>query len=246
MFLRADLNPARQLVVAGLDKEREIELLRHGSAWELVHAGHVGVPRETALVHRVAISAAGQDTSTATRPPEPGQVAGNRWVSDTEELEWDARAPKRGRVTLNGARSKAVIGFGAGQRFDLAGVVIEPGPRKQGGWSAITVTAIEGDFRRAPCRVLVTATGYVENTRMGWKNPEKSSVGKDWGEAPTLVEGIPARLTLPFPAEAVTAWSLDERGQRKARLATVAGAAGNAVVVIGPEQQTIWYEMVVK
>jgi hypothetical protein len=34
---------------------------------------------------------------------------------------------------------------------------------------------------------------------MGWKNAEKSTVGKDWGEAPTLVEGIPARITLPFP-----------------------------------------------
>jgi len=36
-------------------------------------------------------------------------------------------------VTVNTARSKAVIGFGDGKRFELGGFVIEPGAN-QAGW----------------------------------------------------------------------------------------------------------------
>ena len=37
--------PARELVVASVDKEREINVLRHGSPWELVHAGQAAWKR---------------------------------------------------------------------------------------------------------------------------------------------------------------------------------------------------------
>jgi hypothetical protein len=246
MFLRADVKPARLLVVGRLDKEQEIDLLRSASAWEMVHAGQVGVLREASLIHRVAIAAGGQDAPAGALKPEQAQAAGDRFVSDTDELVWNLHEQGRGVVTVNAAKSKAVIGFGEGKRFDLGGVVVEPGPTLQAGWSAITVTAMEGEFSKAPCRMLVTATGVAENTNMGWKNPEKSTVGKDWGEAPTLVEGVPARITLPFSAKSVEVWSLDECGQRRARLAAVAGVGGNAVVAIGPEQKTIWYEVLAK
>lgn len=246
MFLRGDVKPARQLVVGSLDKDQEIDLLRRASAWEMVHAGNVGVPREASLIHRVAIAAGGQVAPAGALKPEQVQVVGDRFVSDTDELVWNLHEQGRGVVTMNAAKSKAVIGFGEGKQFDLGGVVVEPGPTLQAGWSAITVTAMEGEFSKAPCRMLVTATGVAENTHMGWKNPEKSTVGKDWGEAPTLVEGVPARITLPFSAKSVEVWSLDECGQRKARLSAVAGVGGNAVVAIGPEQKTIWYEVLAK
>jgi hypothetical protein len=223
-----------------------VERLRHGHAWELVHAGDAGVSREAALVHRVAVATDGQSLPASALKPEQAQVTGDRFVSDTSELCWDVRDKERGAVTVDAARSKAVIGFVGGKRFDLAGVVIEPGATQQAGWSAITVTAMEGEFGKPPCRMLITATGSAENTKMGWKGPEKNTVGIDWGEAPTLVEGIPARLTLPFAARAVEVWALDACGQRKGRLAVAAGDDGNAAVALGPEQQTIWYEAVAR
>ena len=246
MYLRGDVKAARELVVASLGKEQEVDVLRHGHAWEMVHAGDAGVSRESSLIHRVAIATDGQLSPAAALKQEQAQVTGDRFVSDTEELVWDVRDQKRGVVTVNAEKSKAVIGFGGGKRFDLGGVVVEPGPTLQDGWSAITVTAMEGGFRKPPCRVLITATGGAENTGMGWKNPEKSTVGKDWGTAPTRVEGIPARITLPFPVKSVKIWALDERGQRKAAFDAEANSDGNAVVVIGPEQQTIWYEVEAK
>lgn len=146
-------------------------------------------------------------------------------------------------VTVNTAHSKAVIGHGGGRRFDLDGVVIEPGPTRQDGWSVISLTAIEGDLASAPARILVIATGDIENTDMKWTDEEKNSVGRNWGKAPTLVEVIPARLTLPMPVGKVRAWALDERGQRGAALTVNTGPGNRAVLDIGPPRTTLWYEI---
>ena len=246
MFLRGDVKPAQLLVAATLDRERELEVLRHSSPWELAHAGHVGVSRETTLVHRTAIAVEGQTVPAGTLRPEQVRIVGDKFVSDTGELVWDLTRKQRGVVTLNAVRSKAVIGYGAGQRFNLGDVIIEPGPTLQDGWSAITLTVLKGDSITPPSQSLITATGYVENTKMGWKNPEKSSVGADWGEAPSVVEGIPARITFPFAAHRAEAWTLDERGQRKTQLSVEADTNGNAVVAIGPQYRTLWYEVSAK
>jgi hypothetical protein len=80
---------------------------------------------------------------------------------------------------------------------------------------------------------------------MGWKNSAKTTVGRDWGKAPSLVEGIPARLSLPASASKVRAWKLDERGQRADRL-TIGESKGKAAIEIGPKYRTIWYEVEVQ
>ena len=246
LYLRGDVSPARETALAELTKEQEIDRLRGSHAWQLVDAGDAGMPRETALIHRVALATDGRQSPGGIRTPALAKAEDERFVSDTGELVWDRSRKERGVVTVDAARSKAVIGFGGGKRFGLGSVVIEPGASRQAGWSAITVTAMEGDFSKPPCRMLVTATGLAENTRMGWKNPEHSTVGRDWGEAPTLIEGVPARITLPFPVNSVEIWALDERGQRKATLAGEAGPGDSTVIMIGPEQRTLWYEAIAK
>ena len=252
MFVRGDVRPAEKQVVVALDEEQEVDTLRRSRAWQLVHAGHLGVPSEAALIHRIAMAVTGQDIPTTALRPEQVQLEGGRFVSDTGELVWDLSEPGHGVVTLNAPRSKAIIGFGGGKRFDLGGIVIEPGETLQNGWCAITVTVVNGEWPSdasdrvpRPVRLLVTATGYAENTDMGWKTPEKSSVGSDWGEPPSLVEGIPARFTLPLSADRVEAWALDERGQRKGEVA-VQNVAGKATIDIGGPHQTLWYEVEIK
>ena len=62
---------------------------------------------------------------------------------------------------------------------------------------------------------------------MGWKDEAKSTVGSDWGQAPSLVEGIRAGITLPLSPEGVRVWSLDERGERAQEVAvTDSGGPG--------------------
>jgi hypothetical protein len=82
-----------------------------------------------------------------------------------------------------------------------------------------------------PGRWLVIAAGRAENTGVKWKDETRTSLGRDWGQAPSLVEGVKARLT--FPGN-VAFWALDERGQRRAKL---------PANELGPQFQTIWYEV---
>jgi hypothetical protein len=254
MFVRGDVKPAKQQVVVKLTKEQEVDLLRRSWAWLLVHAGHVGVPEEVVLVHRIAIATDGERIPPTSLKPEQVKIEGNRFVSDTGELVWDLTEKGRGVVIVNARNSKAIIGFAGGKRFELGGIVIEPGQTMQGGWCAVTVTAMEGDLPLSPSssisrpiRLLITATGYAENAEMGWKEvpgyPPKSSCGRNWGKPPSLVEGIAATITLPLPAKHVQAWALDERGRRKDQIAVTADASGNAVVHIGPQGCTLWYEV---
>lgn len=258
MFVRGDVSPAKQLVVVQLDADREVQELRRASAWSLVHAGNLGVTNPMTLIHRVAIATEGmkppKDALTPDRVKLPSAQP-NTLISDTGELTWDLSESNRGIVTINTPRSKAVIGYGGGKRIVLGSVTIEPMQTMQDGWSAITLTAIDGDFEalrkgRAQLRALITATGYAENKNMGWKEvagyPPKSSVGRKWGEPPSLVEGINARITLPADANRVEVWALDERGQRKAKLPVQADGNGNALITIDAKWQTLWYEVITK
>jgi hypothetical protein len=246
MFMRGDVKSAKEQIVATLSRDREIEALRGARAWNMVDAGKAGVQAEAALVHRVAIATEGKVVPDGALRPDQVKIEGDRFVSDSGELVWDVSKKARGVVTVNAPKSKAVIGYSGGNRFELDGVVVEPGPTLQNGWSAITVTVMEGERIAAPCRLLITATGHAENTKMGWKNAEKSTVGKDWGEAPSLVEGIPACITLPLPAKSVKAWALDERGKRKTPLPVQGDDRGRARVTLGPQSQTLWYEVAAK
>jgi len=211
MFVRGDVQPAREVITAALDHDREIELLGKSHAWGLVDAGSVGVPREAALVHRVAL---------AGKTAGKFDGRGTWFVADTGELTW-----KRGVVTVNAPRSRAVIGFSGGRRHELGNIAVEPLAK----WSAITFTEMRAQHW------LITATGAAENTGMKWKDAKKNSVGRNWGSAPSVVEGIPAKIKIPG---VVHVWALDERGQRKTELPVEQGQ-----FEIGPKHRTVWYEV---
>lgn len=141
------------------------------------------------------------------------------------------------------------MGFGAGRRFDLGdGVVVEPGDTRQNGFSVITLTVKQGSFSSQitqQTQVSITATGYVQNTDWGWEElgDNRVTVRNNWGRAPSLVEGIPARITLPMPASGVPVYALDERGGRKARVPVGRDTTGRAVFEIGAQYRTLWYEV---
>ncbi len=229
MFLRGDVKAAQNTVTAHLPLETEIDLLRTASAWALVDAAKAGLARETPLMNRVEVALTPGETQKFAYPRP-------RFESQTSELVWDITDDKRGVVTINSRATKGVIGYGGGKKFQLGEIAIEPGATMQDGWSTITVNSIGKAF-------LVTATGLAENTGMGWKNAEKNTVGRDWGTAPSLVEGIPAKITFAIPANAkVQAFALDERGARRESI-PVEVMNGKAVLNIGPKWKTLWYEV---
>lgn len=239
LFLRADVRPAAQAVVVPFSREREIDLLRSARPWGLVDAITAGNPGPASLIHRVALATEGLGVPGGALAPGVADGKGKTLASDTGELLWDLATAKRGVVTVNTARSKAVIGYGGGKLFALGDVVIEPGSTLQDGFSVITLTSGAGEG--AAGRWLLTATGYVENTGMTWKNPDKSSVGRAWGMAPSRVEGVAAKLIFKGKSD-LRVWALDERGQRRAAV-PVQPVTDGASFAIGPQWQTLWYEI---
>lgn len=242
MFLRGDIKPAIQIVAASLPVDWEIDLLRNASAWRLVDGGTSGIQPELSLIHKVGVVMEGAKIPSGALTPDKVKINTSKFISDTGELVWDVSTPKRGVVTLNTARAKGVIGFGGGKEFELGEFTLIPGEGMQNGWSAITLIQV-GEKRSSPQRWLLTATGYAQNTGVQWKNPEKSSVGRDWGSAPSLVEGVPARISVQNPKAKIQVWALDEKGQRKSSLPVISAQDGKQYFEIGQKYQTLWYEI---
>lgn len=236
LFRRADVAAPARWATVDVSPEMALEKAMVTGPW--FGTDVFGIPRLAALRQPVAMSltAKPKPAPDMARPEPPIAAPG-------ESVVWDSRPDGR-LVTVNTARSKAAVGFLSGKSLELGGVRIAPGANRQG-WAAITLTAVDGRDLRAPGRILLTATGEVANTDMRWKNDARDSVGNQWGRAPTLVEGIPAEVTLPVPAARVRAWALDERGARREAL-KVSHDSGNARLSIGPKQRTLWYEIEVR
>lgn len=165
---------------------------------------------------------------------ETGMQTSRLGLDRKPQLQWNTTD----RVaSLDSDRSKFLIGkLPNGTTVDVGNVKVAVGETRQA-WGCYQLSVIEGkDFATAN-RLLITATGDTENTGMGWKSEDKTSVGKNWGKAPVLVEGPAAKITLPGTGK-LKAWALDETGQRRAEVPV----NGNEIA-IGPEHKTLWYEV---
>ncbi len=86
--------------------------------------------------------------------------------------------------------------------------------------------------------LLLTLAGKVENQGMGW-NADRTSVGDQWGQGPTVAEGIPATVTLKTDGPR-TVWALDGTGAHKQSVPSVY-ARGTLTFTVGPQFKTLWY-----
>lgn len=230
VFMRGDVRSSPAMETATSSFEEMIDQVRRSGP--SLTADKFGVDRRLALRRPVGVAIQG-----ATRGDESGDQSPSEFV-------WHP-AGQDGLVIIDTPRSKGVIGkFDAGASTALGDIAISAGPTRQG-WATLLLTAIDGADFQSPGRVLITACGYAENTGMGWKNSDKTTVGADWGQAPSLVEGIAAEIVLPARAGRVRAWALDERGQRQGELA-VTDRRGKSVIGIGPEHRTLWYDAEIK
>ena len=244
LFRRGDVSPLPVSIQAAFSLDAAVDRVR--TSGPALQGDEFGVGRADALREAVGIA---MSDAAAPSSPAPPPLPGS-YVSQGRELTWDSRGGK-GAVTVDTPRSKAVIGYVIGRTFDLDGIQIAPGATMQD-WAAITLTAMGGGSPtsstpkslQAPGRILVTATGFVQNTGMGWKNGEHATVGRDWGRAPTLMEDIPATITLPVAARRMEAFALDERGQRREKLPVIDNG-GKASIRIGAGNPTPWYELVI-
>lgn len=205
-----------------LDALRRSHRMPSAEAW--------GVPRNLALVKPVSVGSEAQEV-----PATPIR-------SRSGELTWGAE--KKATVTIDTERSKGLIGARMREAFSADGVQLELLEARNDSGVLMT-TLLEGRSFGAKGRVLITALGGQENTGQRWlDDKQRTSLGRNWGKAPVLVEGIRARVVLPVAAKRVSAWALDERGNRRAPL-KVSGDK-ETLLELGPQYKSLWYEVEVR
>jgi hypothetical protein len=242
MFLRGDISPARESVLVPLSAEAEREKL-HATmdAWTLT-ADHLGTDSRHALVHRLALDTKGAQHGDLT----PLDADANKYASDSGELVWDVSEKGAGTFVVDTARSKLFTGFVRDRSFQLGGVSLRIG-RTRLDWATVSMTLIEGRHFNAPGRMLIAATGWMQNTGMQLQRlgDDRITLSNQWGAAPILCEGVPAEISLPVGNRRVSLYPLDESGNRR-DAAAVQTDGDAALVRLAPEHKTLWYEVVVE
>ncbi len=170
--------------------------------------------------------------SPGVRKPEPGLTAG----VPLSPLRWDGVTP----IRLDVPAAKVLVGRCTGAKHDFDGASFDVAPNDSG-FAAFALTAMDGKPLAESRRILLAVAGDVENTDMGW-NERRTSVGTNWGTAPTVCEGIEARVTVSTVAKTATVYALDGKGTR---LREVPSRLENGTLAFrtGPESQTLWYEI---
>ncbi len=228
MFRRGDIEPARATarlaIPAAQAEELTAENVSMSEAWK-----KGGLAASNILTHRLELR--------FTR--------GNKLEADVSKaaaspVAWDAAA---GLYTVDSPAAKVVVGRCAGKTTKLNGAEfdVKSNPRN---FAVLTLNAADGQPLARSRRLLLAAAGNVENTGMGW-NADHTSVGNQWGRAPTICEGIAARVTLATSAKGARVHALDGAGARAGEVpATLSG--GRLSFDIGPRFKTLWYEVVVE
>src|SRR5690606_3924580 len=136
-----------------------------------------------------------------------------------------------------------VIGFIENTEYILDNVHLVTGSLRQD-WATLAITAQHGSFSQldAGASFLAVATGKVENTGMQWTDASQTSVGRNWGRAPVLIETVPFSLQLPVETSRVRAWALSPTGTR-AKPLEIRPIEGASLVVVEEDAGTLWFEI---
>ena len=246
MYLRGDVKESAKSYVANLPYNEYFDrFVNKGTFGQGIFSATDGrMPRETALEHKTAVDLSGWWHMAIHPIPAKGQKT---FTSDTGEIVLNGEVEGAAFWTVNTPNTKVFSGFIKGRTFDLGGVKLAIGETKLD-WATVSLTSHDatgfGESGR-PARILLAATGLCHNGGAKFTHEGKfiHCRGADWGKGKTVNEGIPATITLPSKAAATKCWALDERGARKASVPVTADANGQAVVKIGPEYKTVWYEI---
>ena len=243
MFLRGDVRPAAGSTFAWMSRARERATLRETLNPRALTTAGLGVSDRHSLYRGLGLLLSAVPPPSPAPPPLPEDKAVS--VSSTGEIRWDVSQKDAGCFTVDAPRSKLFTGFVGGRTFDLGGVGLVIGKTRLD-WATVTLTCIDGKGFAQPGRILITATGHCQNTdwQMEDLGGDRITLRRKWGTEPLLCEGVPAEITLPVAPNRAKLFPLDERGDRRAAI-PVSGD-GKAVVKLGPEHKTVWYEVEIR
>ncbi len=242
MFRRGDVVPARKTLIVPVSRDAERQKLYETlSAWTIT-ADNFGLDPRQSLLHATAVDLR---STQATKLPELAADT-KEFVSDTGQLRWNLSQAGAGYFTVDTPASKLFTGFVRGRTFQLGDVTLQIGATRLD-WATVSLVAIDGKGFDRPGRILLAATGLVQNTdaKLRTLDGDKVTLDNQWGKAPLLCEGIPAQLTLPVAAPRVHVYPLDEAGNRGPALAAKS-QDGKALVTLSPQYKTVWYEVEIR
>jgi hypothetical protein len=243
MFLRGDVQAARQTVARRLTEESLVEALRSNPPDDRHPYSIPYLLGRLALVHRTAIAA----FDAGAVEPAPGEVdlPQDKIASDTGELTWTVIEGK-GRVLANTPCYQAVIGHsGVGVTSNLKLELETP-------FAAVQLISLDGAPIALSKRLLLLAGARVANTGMRWLDDSRQSLGDQWGEAPTRIEPVTGMLSLADleGAKRVLLQALDGQGQPMGEPREFASERTEDkscfVVSLTAEPPTLWYSVQVE
>jgi hypothetical protein len=243
IFLRGDVREAREAVVASTTEAmcRDKLVANRSADFILSSQGH---DARLAVLHRTAVAFDGDKPAQPIKLPADQKI----FVSDTGEITWNREQPDAAYLAVNTPNTKLFTGFPAGRTLDLGGVTLSVGPTRLS-WATVSLVSRKASGfgeKGAPASILLAATGDAGNAGRVMKHlADRKITLTDRGHAPMLAEGIPATVTLPSDPTRTMCYALDAHGDRKQPVPVEKSGAGSRIV-IGPQHQTVWYEIEVR
>jgi hypothetical protein len=202
LFLRGDVRPATQTVTRSYTRQQTYDSRRLDRAEQPYFTP--GFPLSLPLEHAVRI-ASFDGPATATFPAADSTTI----VSDTKELAWYTSPAKTGLVTVNTARSQALIGFVKANGKSVKNLSAHIDNQ----FASIVLSSLDGRPISRARRLLLSAGSRVSNTGLTW-NAEHTRTANQ-GSSPSLIEPVTGTITLRdlVGASAVSAVALDGAGK---------------------------------
>ncbi len=177
MFLRPDVQPAKETVLRSYSTEQVNESLRLPEAERPYFTP--GFPLSIPLRHGSRIRCLDCEPTEKFTAPETNPI-----VSDTQELAWHFSEEKGGLVTIDTERTQALIGFVKANRKATRHLAADV----RNAFCALTLQSLDGRPLYRSARLLLTAGARVSNSGAKWN--ERRTLLSEWGTAPTLIEPV--------------------------------------------------------
>jgi hypothetical protein len=240
MFRMGAVKPGGHYVRLGLPEESVIgELVKAGDKLKL-HVTNMNYIWENAgsvnaltLLHPISVDTKAAELAMSEKVSDPGGA----WVSETGEIIWENKDSINAVYKVNAPAARVAVGYIGGKNIELGSVTIRMDETAYN-WASISLTSLDGKPVEESSKVLLVAAGRAENT--GWKWDEKfTTLGGEWGSAPSRAEGIPAKLIFR-DMDKFSVHSLDAAGNKVAEI-KVSKKGSDRSFNIGSQHKTLWY-----
>ncbi|QDV62078.1 carbohydrate binding domain-containing protein [Crateriforma conspicua] len=222
LYRRGDLSPLEEPVAVSADNADR------GGALAMQYRVGMTVDPDA---HRAAAVPSAQDLQRPER---------KRLATPDGSVRWDARSASSAHVLIDTPKTRCAWGLVGGQAYKIGTWDLQFGETERD-YAVLVATSRDDRPLESSSSILLTVVANGENQNMGW-NDDRTTVGQDWGHGPTVVNGVPAVLSIPADQTARRLYALDAKGRR---VRTISGKSSGTMLrfEIGPQYKTLFYEL---